>query len=75
MFTDGRTDRRTDGRTDGRTDARLIAISPEPFGRGIKIAIRGDGKSPDRRPPWALVKRVHFKTHISNILSFFYASD
>ena len=28
MFTDGRTDRR-------RTDARLIAISPEPFGRGI----------------------------------------
>ena len=30
MFTDGRTGRR-------RTDARLIAISPEPFGRGIKI--------------------------------------
>ena len=29
MFMDGRTDRR-------RTDARLIAISPEPFGRGIK---------------------------------------
>ena len=29
MFTDGRTDRR-------RTDARLIAIVPEPFGRGIK---------------------------------------
>ena len=28
----------TDGRTDGRrTDARLIAISPEPIGRGIKI--------------------------------------
>ena len=27
---------RTDVRTDRRTDARLIAISPEPFGRGIK---------------------------------------
>ena len=32
MFTDGRTDRR-------RTDARLIAISPEPFGQGIKIVV------------------------------------
>ena len=28
MFTDGRTDEQ-------RTDFRLIAISPEPFGRGI----------------------------------------
>ena len=27
---------RTDRRTDRRTDARLIAISLEPFGRGIK---------------------------------------
>ena len=26
----------TEGRTYGRTDARLIAISPEPFGRGLK---------------------------------------
>ena len=24
-----------DGQTDGRTDAMLIAISPEPIGRGI----------------------------------------
>ena len=31
MFMDGWTDRRL-------TDARLIAISPEPFGRGIKKA-------------------------------------
>ena len=38
MFTDGRMDRQTDGRTDGRTNTRLIAISPEPFGRGIKWA-------------------------------------
>ena len=30
------TDLRTYGRTDGQTDAMLIAISPEPFGRGIK---------------------------------------
>ena len=28
---------RTDGRTGGWMDARLIAMSPEPFGRGIKI--------------------------------------
>ena len=28
----------TDGRTYGRTDARLIAISPEPFGRGVKYS-------------------------------------
>ena len=27
------------GQTDGWTDARLIAISPEPFGRGIKTLI------------------------------------
>ena len=27
---------RMDGRPEGRTDARHIAISPEPFGRGIK---------------------------------------
>ena len=32
MFTDGR----MDGWTDRQTDARLIAISPEPFGRGMK---------------------------------------
>ena len=25
----------TDGQIDGQTDARAIAISPEPFGRGI----------------------------------------
>ena len=31
MFTDGRTDRQ-------RTDARLIAISPELIGRGIKMS-------------------------------------
>ena len=36
MFTDGWTDVQTDGGTEIRgTDARLIAISPEPFGRGI----------------------------------------
>ena len=42
MFTDGRTDGQTDGRTptDRRTDARLIAISPEPFCRRIKITIK-----------------------------------
>ena len=28
----------TDGQTEGQTDARAIAISPEPFGRGIKIS-------------------------------------
>ena len=26
----------TGGQTDGQTDARAIAISPEPFGQGIK---------------------------------------
>ena len=31
-----RTDVQMDGQTDGRVDARLITISPEPFGRGIK---------------------------------------
>ena len=31
-----RTDGQTDGRMDGRTDAMLIAITPEPIGRGIK---------------------------------------
>ena len=36
LRTDGRTQESVYGRTDGRTDARLIAISPEPFGRGIK---------------------------------------
>ena len=29
----------TDRQTDGQTDARAIAISPEPFGQGIKIFI------------------------------------
>ena len=28
--------------TDGQTDARAIAISPEPFGRGIKIKYLND---------------------------------
>ena len=34
MFTDGHMDRQTDRRW---ADARLIAISPKPFNRGIKI--------------------------------------
>ena len=32
----------TDGQTDGRMDPRLIAISPEPIGRGIKRVRGGD---------------------------------
>ena len=33
-------------------------------------AIRGDGKSLNQKAACAFVNRVHFKTHIINILSF-----
>ena len=41
LRTDGRT---ADGRTDGRMDARLIAISPEPFGRGKKGTVKENAR-------------------------------
>ena len=55
MFTDRRTYVRTDRR---RTDARLIAISPEPFVRGIKM-------EPSRL--WQLYRHIALKV-LSRVL-------
>ena len=50
----------TDGRAEGRTDARLIAISPEPVDREIKML----EKSNREARQYAIPSVCHLKAHI-----------